>query len=149
MCPLFRGLTLIIIVLYRSYLIISLFLHICNPSSRGKQTLHTISSSASSSASISEPLEIGVQTKDTNIRDQDKEEFLELLKELVVIPRKHLDTVMALIKQELAKPDVNYSWMLKLVHEYTAIEVSLLHVALQSDQVLIRNTVVFIAEIYA
>ena len=50
--------------------------------------------------------------------------MLELLRELVVTPRNHLDSLLTLLGGELSKPDINYSKMLRYVHEYTDLEVS-------------------------
>ena len=55
--------------------------------------------------------------------DVDREDLLELLRELVVTPRRHLDSVMELIEKELSQPDVSYNKMLRFVHEFSAIDV--------------------------
>ena len=67
--------------------------------------------------------EIGIQTRESSIRDMDREDLMELLRELVVTPRQHLDSVMELLENELSQPDVNYNKMLRHVHDYSAIEV--------------------------
>ena len=73
--------------------------------------------------------EIGIQTKESkssNMSDLNREDLLELLRELVVTPRQHLDSVMELIEMELSQPDISYNKMLRHVHEYSAIDVRLL-----------------------
>lgn len=70
-----------------------------------------------------ETAEIGIQTRETSVRDLDREDLLELLRELVVTPRQHLDSVMELIEKELSRPDVSYNKMLRHVHEFSAIDV--------------------------
>ena len=68
-------------------------------------------------------IQTSIQTKESNIRDIDREDLLEFLRELVVMPQQHLDSVMEKIEDELGKPDVNYSKMLRHVHKYSAMEV--------------------------
>lgn len=71
--------------------------------------------------------EVGIQTRESrnsNMSELDREDLLELLRELVVTPRQHLDSVMELIEKELSLPDISYNKMLRHVHEYSAIDVS-------------------------
>lgn len=73
-----------------------------------------------------EVAEVGIQTRESrtsNMCELDREDLLELLRELLVTPRQHLDSVMELIEKELSQPDVCYNKMLKHVHEYSAIDV--------------------------
>lgn len=68
-------------------------------------------------------VEIGIQTKESSIREMDREDLMELLRELVVTPRQHLDSVMELLENELLQPDVNYNKMLRHVHDFSSMEV--------------------------
>ncbi len=72
---------------------------------------------------LPETADAGNQTRESSIRDYDREDLLELLRELVVTPRQNLDTVMEQIEKELCEPDVSYNRMLKQVHKFSAMEV--------------------------
>lgn len=67
--------------------------------------------------------EAGVQTKETSVHDFDRDDLLELLREIVVMPRQHLDSAMERIEMELGQPDVSYKKMLRHVHKFSAMEV--------------------------
>jgi hypothetical protein len=62
---------------------------------------------------------MGIQTKRGSPQDMDREDLLELLRELVVTPRQHLDHVMEQLEKDLAEPDVSYDKMLRHVHRYS------------------------------
>lgn len=78
---------------------------------------------STSTQPLPETNEVGIQTKETNLCDFDREDLLELLREIVVMPRQHLDTVMRKIEKELVQPEVSYNRMLKHVHRFSAMEV--------------------------
>ena len=71
-----------------------------------------------------ETAETGIQTKEANLKDYDREDLLELLKELVITPRQHLDHVMELLEKDLDEPEISYNKMLRHVHSLSVAEVS-------------------------
>lgn len=83
----------------------------------------TAAKSVQHSESPPKTAEVAIQTMEASIRDYDREDLLELLRELVVTPRQHLDAVMEQIEKDLCQSDVSYNKMLKDVHKFSAMEV--------------------------
>lgn len=90
---------------------------------RPSRVTSKVSTATQHSLSPPETTEVGSQTKEMSLRDFDREDLLELLREIVVMPRQHLESVMEEIEKELVHPDVSYNRMLKHVHKFSAMEV--------------------------
>lgn len=89
-----------------------------------KVSINTATKSIEHAVSHPETADTGMQTKDGEMQDRDRGDLLELLRELVVTPRQHLDHVMDQLEKDLDEPEISYNKMLRHVHKLSAAEVS-------------------------